>query len=624
MSVGARKRRGSMALAVASGVTVWSNWGFAQQVTPIVDQTFNEAGYAFHDLAAGSTTSGAYLAAPAANSELLNWYQGGGTSDLSFQTDSALYSGNALDNAGTNDHTVSGQFPTPAVLGNQVGDEVTFSFQFVIPNPGTVNSGNDFRFGIFNDNGTPVTAPFSSGYTATNDDFGYSGYLGVGTNFTTVFSETNEGSGILVYDQNYDYRLDSTSTNAPDISDGLVHSVLMTMTNAGSGQVNVALAVDGTTLYSGLDTNPDPTTTFNEIDIWEHSQTLDYRILNVQVDEVSPSVNLTWNNMGASAPDDGQTWDTTSNNWNNGSIVTTYADGDQVTFSDTNNSNYAVTLNTTVSPGAVFFNNSTGNYTISGAGKIDTASLAMSGAGTSTIGTALTASSVTISSGTLRLGAGASGGTGPSATSAVNISSLSITGNGNLDINNNHVIVTYGSSDPIAAIAAYVASGYNGGAWNGPGIVSSAARYPTNGYLYGVGFADGADNIVSGLSSGEIELAYTLLGDANLDGSVNGSDFSILAANFGLGVTNWDQGNFLYGSSVNGSDFSALAANFGQGDSGGAVAVTPADVAALDAFAAANGLSSPTFASVPEPASVALLTIAGATILGRRRRSMGR
>jgi hypothetical protein len=30
--------------------------------------------------------------------------------------------------------------------------------------------------------------------------------------------------------------------------------------------------------------------------------------------------------------------------------------------------------------------------------------------------------------------------------------------------------------------------------------------------------------------------------------------------NFGHGVTNWDQGNFLYGNSVNGSDFDALDA----------------------------------------------------------------
>ncbi len=198
---------------------------------------------------------------------------------------------------------------------------------------------------------------------------------------------------------------------------------------------------------------------------------------------------------------------------------------------------------------------------------------------------------------------------------------LSIIGNGTVDVANNQINLTYGSSDPISSIAGYIASGFNGGAWNGPGIISSSAQTLTKGLRYGVGWADGADGVVSGLSSGQIELKYTLLGDANLDGTVNGSDFSILAANFGLGNTNWDQGNFLYGSSVNGSDFSALAANFGQGDSGADAVVTPADIAALDSFAIANGLPLPTFAAVPEPASAALLLVAASGLfLPRRRR----
>ncbi len=87
---------------------------------------------------------------------------------------------------------------------------------------------------------------------------------------------------------------------------------------------------------------------------------------------------------------------------------------------------------------------------------------------------------------------------------------------------------------------------------------------------YGIGWVHRVEgsSAVAGLFSGDIELKYTLLADANLNGAVNGSDFSLLAANFGLGVTNWDQDNSLYGGSVNGFDFSALAANFGQGDSG--------------------------------------------------------
>jgi hypothetical protein len=204
-------------------------------------------------------------------------------------------------------------------------------------------------------------------------------------------------------------------------------------------------------------------------------------------------------------------------------------------------------------------------------------------------------------------------------TTTNTLNSLSVTGSGTLNITNNHLFIDFGSgADPIASIAAWIKSGYNGGSWNGPGIISSSAA---SNHAYGVGWADGKDGVVTGLSSGQIEIKYTLLGDANLDGVVNGSDFSILAANFGKGYTNWDQGNFLYGSSVNGSDFSALAANFGQGDSGAAVAVSSADIAALDAFAVANGLPLPTIAAVPEPVSGAMVLLTGAGALATRRRS---
>jgi autotransporter-associated beta strand protein len=199
----------------------------------------------------------------------------------------------------------------------------------------------------------------------------------------------------------------------------------------------------------------------------------------------------------------------------------------------------------------------------------------------------------------------------------VTLSSLTIIGNSTFDISNNHIFINYDSgSDPIATIAGYLNSGFNGGSWNGPGIISTAAQTPTNGFRYGIGWADGADGVVSGLSSGQIELKYTLLGDANLDGVVNGSDFSILAANFGLGETNWDQGNFLFTPTIDGSDFSALAANFGQGDSGADASVSSADIAALDAFAAANGL----LADVPEPQPMLLAIAAGAGVLSSRRR----
>jgi len=208
----------------------------------------------------------------------------------------------------------------------------------------------------------------------------------------------------------------------------------------------------------------------------------------------------------------------------------------------------------------------------------------------------------------------ASGATATVSVSVLEVDSLSNLGTVNLQ--NNEMIVNYGSgSDPISSILSQIISGYNGGHWNGPGIMSTAAQTKTNGLLYAVGYADGKDHVVAGLPSGQIEVKYTLLGDANLDGLVNGSDFNILAANFNQSITGWDQGDFNYDGLVNASDFNELAANFNQGVSGGA---SSGDVAALDAFAVANGLSWPT-SSVPEPAS-AVMVMAGSGILCRRQR----
>jgi hypothetical protein len=213
---------------------------------------------------------------------------------------------------------------------------------------------------------------------------------------------------------------------------------------------------------------------------------------------------------------------------------------------------------------------------------------------------ALPSGAVSITGGKLQL-AGSIGGT--------TITSLAISGSGTLDLNNDHMFINYGAGpDPIASIQAMLNSGYNGGAWNGASGITSSAVATNPGY--GVGYADFADpGNPAGLSSGQMEIAFTLLGDTNLDHAVNGVDFGILAANFNKGITGWDQGDFNYDNVVNGVDFGALAANFNRG------AASASDIAALNAFAAANGLLS----DVPEPTSGLIFLAVAAGAVGRRR-----
>jgi hypothetical protein len=208
-------------------------------------------------------------------------------------------------------------------------------------------------------------------------------------------------------------------------------------------------------------------------------------------------------------------------------------------------------------------------------------------------------------------------------TGLATLSSLSIAGAGTLDITNNHVIIDYAPGTQATAdseIRNDLIAGRNGGAWNGTGGINSsiAAANPAQ---YAVGYADGADGVVAGLSAGQIEIKYTLLGDANLDGVVNGDDFTILVANLGKAVVGWDKGDFLYSGVINGDEFTALVGNLNKSTGGADVVLPAADYAAIDEFAAANGL----MADVPEPGALLLIVI-GMPIsfcLRRRRRVNG-
>jgi hypothetical protein len=143
--------------------------------------------------------------------------------------------------------------------------------------------------------------------------------------------------------------------------------------------------------------------------------------------------------------------------------------------------------------------------------------------------------------------------------------SITINPGSQLDLGNNTFYINYGDQpDPISLIAADIQSGYNDGAWNGAGIVSSyVATANASGLSYGVGYADGVDGVVSGLSSGQIELMPTLSGDATLSGSVNFGVFQLMSQNFGS-AGGWDQGDFNYGGTISFGDFQLMSQNFGQ------------------------------------------------------------
>jgi hypothetical protein len=84
--------------------------------------------------------------------------------------------------------------------------------------------------------------------------------------------------------------------------------------------------------------------------------------------------------------------------------------------------------------------------------------------------------------------------------------------------------------------------------------------------------------------NGQTEVRFTLLGDSDLDQTVNVADLANLAGNFGktAGAV-WLQGDFDYNGIVNVADLADLAGNFGQSlsGSGGGTAAVPAVLPAI-------------------------------------------
>jgi hypothetical protein len=175
-----------------------------------------------------------------------------------------------------------------------------------------------------------------------------------------------------------------------------------------------------------------------------------------------------------------------------------------------------------------------------------------------------------------------------------------------VDVKNTTVTVDYrGQTNPASTIRAQLASGYNAGAWNGPGI-GTTAPLTVGGKAVGVGWKDDA-------STQSITVKYTYVGDANVDGQVDITDLGALATSWQTAGT-WANGDFDYSNFVDITDLGALATNW---QAGVGSPLRPGDLSLSEALASL-GLPS---VAVPEPASAGLLGAAMLLSTRRLRRS---
>lgn len=197
----------------------------------------------------------------------------------------------------------------------------------------------------------------------------------------------------------------------------------------------------------------------------------------------------------------------------------------------------------------------------------------------------------------------------------IRANTVTMSGTSRLDLNDGRLIIDYAVTPPMASIRAQIASGRAGGAWNGPGINSSAAAADSR---LAIGSAvSGVVGITSfageSVDTSTLLVATTLKGDTNLNFVVNFDDLLALAQNYGASSKVWSQGDSDYNGSVNFDDLLALAQNYGASYlMDGSIVV--------DQATAANFESDWAFALsiVPEPTSLGLLA-GGLIVLLRRR-----
>ena len=89
------------------------------------------------------------------------------------------------------------------------------------------------------------------------------------------------------------------------------------------------------------------------------------------------------------------------------------------------------------------------------------------------------------------------------------------------------------------------------------------------------------------IGGGQVEVRFTIAGDANLDGTVDTVDFNLLASNFSQSGKDWMDGDFNYDGTIDTVDFNLLASKFSQTLAGPAApgTVVPEPAAALSILA---------------------------------------
>jgi hypothetical protein len=150
----------------------------------------------------------------------------------------------------------------------------------------------------------------------------------------------------------------------------------------------------------------------------------------------------------------------------------------------------------------------------------------------------------------------------PSNKKLLEVGQATLTTTGVIDLNDNDMLIHHNDR---ARYENFVKAARNNGAWNMPGITSTAAKnsVPANKNL---GVLSGAEYLaVNGtpfngktVVAGDTVIKFTFNGDTDFNGVVNFDDYARVDSGFNNGRSGWLNGDFDYNGLVNFDDYSLI------------------------------------------------------------------
>lgn len=346
---------------------------------------------------------------------------------------------------------------------------------------------------------------------------------------------------------------------------------------------------------------------------------------------------LTW--TGAQSSE----WDSSTTNFDSFGSASAFQSGSEVLFDDTA-SQFTVNVTEPATQKGMVINTAgayvfAGSAAIGGSGdlyKTGTGSLELASANaftggavvdagtlivTNTNGSATGSGAVTVRAGAVLGGSGTIGGQVVSSGTVQPDGTLSVGGYEQLPGASLAIELATTNSDQLAVTGGVTLSGgldlsldagYTPSIGDSFTLISASSISGQFDMINGIplGVVDGVEAGLAVLyDATTVSARASILGDANADDVVNGTDLALLAANFGGNSgMNWATGDFNGDGLVNGTDLALLAANFGFDATAAAVPI------GMTLNEASRLLS-----TVPEPSTMLLLGI-GYVALCRRRR----